>query len=76
MNINNILSPARGGDVLTLAELLGKKSSSLAFPTLFVPAGPVIKLKILLSFGLQAALSTKGYILELLWSVPVEIGVL
>lgn len=47
--------------------------ASLAFPTLFIPARLVIKSKIHMPFGLTSVLSTRGCIVELLWSVPLEI---
>lgn len=45
----------------------------LVFSTLFVPVRLVIKLKIHMPFGLRSILSTKVYVLELLWFAPSEI---
>lgn len=62
-------------NVLSFTDLCVKRSSSkpCCLSTLFIPTRSVIKLKIHVPFGLRSVLSTKVYILELLWFAPLEI---
>lgn len=61
-------------DVLSFIDLCVKGSSSrpCCLSTLFIPTRSVIKLKIHVPFGLRSVLSTKVYILELLWFASLE----